>query len=73
MANGNGKFNILQPIFQYGFAGLCGVLLIIMCWQMNCRERQYDKLLEMQSETNQVIERNTSAIQELGRIVHDKL
>lgn len=68
-----GPLKILQPVVQYGFAGLCVLLLAMIGWQMHCNDQRFDKLLDMQRETNQVIERNTAAIGELSRVVHDKL
>ena len=74
MANSNAaKFSILQPMMQYGFAGMCAVLLGILVWTMNRNDQRFDKVLEMQKETNLVIERNTAAIADLARVVHDKL
>lgn len=64
---------LLQPIFQYGFAGMAAVLIAVIVWMMHCRNEQFDHLLQMQQQTNQVIERNTSAIEQLKQIVHDKL
>ena len=65
----NGK-GILQPIVQYGFAGTTAVLLGIVVWQVKCSEDRFDKVLEMQKATNQVIERNTAAIANLAEVVH---
>ena len=72
---GNGKLGvgILKPIFQYGFAGFCALLLGIICWRMYCGDQQFRELMTLQSQTNTVIEQNTSAIRELSRIVMDKL
>ncbi len=73
MSTGNGtRFSILRPMMQGGFAGMCGVLLGILVWMMNKNDQRFDKLLEMQSQTNQVIERNTAAIVELSRVVHSR-
>lgn len=74
MANNNGtKLSILQPIMQKGFAGMCVILLGILVWTMNKADQRFNKLIDMQKETNQVIERNTAAIVELSRVVVDKL
>ena len=64
---------VLQPVIQYGFAGLSVLLLAMICWMQHGVDRRFDNILELQRETNQVIERNTAAIQELSRLVHDKL
>jgi len=64
---------ILEPVIQYGFAGLSVLLLAMIRWMQRGADRRFDKILDFQRETNQVIERNTAAIQELSRLVHDKL
>ena len=66
----NGRLALLQPVIQYGFAGMSVILLAIIVWLV---DRSDNYMYNIQKETNQVIERNTAAIQELGRIVHDKL
>lgn len=80
MANNTTKtgLSILQPIMQYGFAGMSAVLLGILVWTMHRTDQRFDQVLEMQRETNQVIERNTqvtertiTAIQDLSRLVRD--
>jgi len=65
MSNGH----ILQPVMQYGFAGTTAVLLAIVVWMTDCAEGKFDQVLEMQRETNQVIEHNTAAITALARSV----
>lgn len=72
-SNAGGRSPIWQPVMQYGFAGLCVLLLGMIGWQQHRMDQRFDRLLEIQRETNQVIERNTAAIQELARVVHDKL
>ena len=68
---GNGtRFSILQPMMQYGFAGMCAVLLAILVWMMNKNDQRFDKLLDMQRETIQVIERNTAAFEDWSRVAH---
>ncbi|MDO8303435.1 MAG: hypothetical protein Q7T18_09355 [Sedimentisphaerales bacterium] len=47
--------SIMQPIIQYGFAGMCVVLLGILVWLIS-------KLLAILEKTNQVIAANTDAI-----------
>ena len=73
MANGNqptGLIGILsQPIAQLGFAGLCVALLGIIVWMISINESRIDKILQLQTETNKVIQGNTAAIQELSRMV----
>ena len=71
--NGSGKLGLFAPVMQYGFAGFCVVLLGMICWMQQRSDANFDKLLQMQGQTNQVIERNTAAIGELSRVVHDKL
>lgn len=61
---------ILQPIMQYGFAGMCAVLLGIVVWMVDRSDQRFDKVLEMQKATNAVIERNTAAIANLADAVH---
>jgi hypothetical protein len=46
---------LMDPILQYGFAGMCAVLLMILVWLI----RNLIKLLE---KTNQIISANTQAI-----------
>ena len=72
MANG-GKLSIFQPILQYGFAGFSMLLLAVVCWQIDKTDTYMESMMSVQGETNQVIERNTAAIRELSRVVHDKL
>ncbi len=67
---------VLSPIMQYGFAGLSGILIMIIVWLIN-------KLLGVLKDTNQIVANNTVAIREvvsltrdsikLLRDVHDKL
>ena len=47
--------HILNPIIQYGFAGMCAVLLAILVWLIN-------KLLGILDKNNQIIAANTEAI-----------
>ena len=65
MSNGH----ILQPIMQYGFAGMTAVLLGIVVWMVDRSDCNFDKVIEMQRQTNQVIERNTAAIAALADLV----
>lgn len=51
----NETTNILTPIFQYGFAGFCGILLGILVWLIR-------ELLKVLKENNSVIAANTAAI-----------
>jgi hypothetical protein len=48
----------LDPIVQYGFAGMCGVLLLILCWLVS-------RLLCLLEKTSSVIAGNTSALRNL--------
>lgn len=74
MANNISKIGlgILQPIVQYGFAGTTVLLLAIVCWTMYRDDQRFDKVLEMQQQSNLVIERNTAAISDLSRLVRDR-
>lgn len=69
--------NIMEPIFQYGFAGMCTILLGIIVWLIKVltktMEGQSTRLVDLQKKTNQVIDRNSSAIDKLTQVVHDKL
>lgn len=49
---------ILNPIVQYGFAGMCGVLLAILVWLIA-------KLMALLEKTNSIVEANTNAINAL--------
>jgi hypothetical protein len=67
---------LMNPIIQYGFAGMSAVLIAIIVWLMN-------RLMKLLEETNQVIINNTNTIRDVGnrtgeelellRDVHDKL
>lgn len=48
--------NVMTPIVQYGFAGLCVILLVILVWLIR-------ELLQVLKENNRVISENTQAIQ----------
>ena len=58
--------NIMTPIVQYGFAGLCVVLLGILVWLIK-------ELLVILKENNRVISANTQAIQQVDRHSADAL
>lgn len=60
---------LLAPIVQYGFAGMCAVLLGIICWRMNQFDTVFDKALQTQAATNLVIQDNSAAIRELRLII----
>lgn len=66
------KLPLLSPIMQYGFAGTTAVLLGIICWMIDRTDQRFDKVIEMQKATNQVIERNTAAIASLADVVHSQ-
>jgi len=75
MANGTQaatKFSILQPIMQYGFAGMSAALLGVVVWMVHTRDTQFSELLTVQAESSQVIAANTEAINELARVVESK-
>lgn len=45
----------MTPVIQYGFAGFCVVLIVIIVWLIS-------RLLEVLKDTNQIISANTTAI-----------
>jgi hypothetical protein len=45
----------MTPVIQYGFAGMCAVLLCIIVWLMK-------NLMKLLEKSNQVISANTAAI-----------
>lgn len=51
--------SIMNPLIQWGFAGLCLILLGILVWLIR-------QLLEVLKENNRVIAMNTQAIQKVG-------
>lgn len=52
---------IMTPIIQYGFAGFCGILLVILVWLIS-------QLLKILKENNVVISTNTQAIQAVSSL-----
>jgi len=64
---------IAKPIAKYGMAGVTAVLLAIGVWRLHCDDERFSQLMKLQTETNRVIEQNTSAINQLTQLVHDKL
>jgi len=60
---------IFQPVIQGGFAVFSVLLLALLTWMIYIDNQQFDKLLETQRETNQVVERNTAAFNEWRHIV----
>ena len=72
MANNNDKVR-LSPFTQITFSGMAALLIGIVAWQMDRTDKYLQNTLQVQKETNQVIERNTAAISELSRAVHSKL
>jgi hypothetical protein len=46
---------LIDPILQYGFAGMCAVLLVIIVWLIW-------NLMKLLEKTNQIINANTQAI-----------
>ena len=73
MVNNSTKVTLLSPFIQFGFASMAVVLIGIIAWQMERTDSYMQDILQVQKETNQVIERNTAAINELSRAVHSKL
>jgi len=67
---------ILAPVIQYGFAGMSGILLVIIVWLIR-------RLLDVLRENNKIIAENTAAIRDvhkttgealrLTRSVHEKM
>jgi hypothetical protein len=57
---------LLTPIFQWGFAGLAAILLVIIVWMIK-------KLLEQLANSNAIIAENTMVIRELTRLTTDEL
>ena len=51
----NEKSILMDPILQYGFAGMCAVLLVIIVWLIW-------NLMKLLEKTNQIISANTQAI-----------
>lgn len=51
--------SIMNPLIQWGFAGLCLILLGILVWLIR-------QLLEVLKENNRVISMNTDAIGKVG-------
>lgn len=49
---------VLNPIIQFGFAGMCAILLVMLAWLIK-------RLLDLQTTTNAVVAENTTAIQTL--------
>ncbi len=54
---------LFTPYIQAGFAGLCFVLVGVICWLMR-------QVIDVLRATSQVIERNTSAIDRLNTSTH---
>jgi hypothetical protein len=60
---------IFKPVMQGGFAVFSVLLLGVLTWVIYTNNQRFDKLLDTQRETNQVVERNTAAVNELSRLV----
>jgi len=56
--------NVLQPIFQYGFAGFSGVLLAIIVWLTK-------RLLGLLADNNRIITEHTAITRESLKILRD--
>lgn len=54
---------IMQPIFQYGFAGLSAVLLGILVWMIR-------RLLTLLESNGAIIANNTNALENLTERMH---
>lgn len=57
---------ILQPMIQYGFAGMSAILLGIVVWLIK-------RLLGILTQTIEVISQNTNTIKELTKIIGDEV
>lgn len=51
--------NLLDPYIQAGFAGLCFVLIGVICWLMR-------QVIDVLRATNGVIDKNTATIDKLA-------
>ena len=60
---------IFRPLIQGGFAVFSVLLLGLLAWTIHVDNQRFDKLLDTQRETIQVVERNTAALHELSRVV----
>ena len=58
--------NLLSPIIQYGFAGMCAVLVMIIVWLIK-------KLLALLEQTNRIIAANTQVIGDVDNRTGDEL
>lgn len=58
--------SIMNPVMQWGFAGLSVVLLIILVWLIR-------ELLQVLKDNNAVIATNTQAIQKVDKRCEDTL
>lgn len=66
----------MNPLLQYGFAGLCAILLVIMTWLIW-------NLIKLLEQTNTIIAQNTQAVVQVDqttkecikllRSLHDKI
>jgi len=54
------SLTIMAPLLQYGFAGMCVILIGIIIWLIN-------RLLGILEKTNNIIAENTSAISQVGQ------
>jgi uncharacterized BrkB/YihY/UPF0761 family membrane protein len=67
---------LMSPVAQYGFAGMCVILMVFVFWLVR-------KVFQVLAEVTSVIQANTNAITELTKLsghdhdllrsVHDKL
>jgi hypothetical protein len=62
----------LEPIIQYGFAGMCAVLLSILVWLakafLNAVREHSDKLVEVTKTATDVVRDNSEAIREVKSV-----
>jgi len=63
---------LVQPIVQYGFAGLCGVLLVILVWLirefLTTMREQNEATVALTKQTTDVVRDNSEAIREVRAV-----
>jgi len=64
--DGTTETTVMQPVMQFGFAGLSAVLLVILVWLIR-------ELLGVLKENNRVIATNTAAITAVDARAKDTL
>lgn len=64
-----GRFWILRPLTQAGFAGFCALLLGMQIWLIKRDDQRFDQLLEMQRENHAVQREMNQTIERLSRAI----